>query len=274
MKALTTIQPIARYPGSKWKLATWITSHFPSHRCYLEPFFGSGAILFSKPIAGMETVNDLDVDVYNLFRIVRTRGTELAAMIEMTPWSRDEFQLSYDRSDNDDPLERARKFLVRIWQGHGCKFASRNGWHFDTNGRRAPAAQWTHLPARILNTVERLRGVHIDNLDARELIPKHNLTDVLIYADPPYLMSVRSHGNCYANEFKTDADHLELLEILDRHRGPVLVSGYASELYDTRLTHWHRVTHCATAEHGRAREEVLWINPTAAARLHPTLLLE
>ena len=38
-----------KYPGSKWSIANWIISFFPPHHTYLEPFFGSGAVLFKKP---------------------------------------------------------------------------------------------------------------------------------------------------------------------------------------------------------------------------------
>lgn len=30
---------VIKYPGSKWRLAEWIISHFPPHHSYLEPFF-------------------------------------------------------------------------------------------------------------------------------------------------------------------------------------------------------------------------------------------
>lgn len=38
---------IMKYPGAKWALAEWIIAHFPPHHSYLEPFFGSGAVLLS-----------------------------------------------------------------------------------------------------------------------------------------------------------------------------------------------------------------------------------
>lgn len=39
---------VLKYPGAKWSLADWINSRFPSHHSYLEPFFGSGAILSGR----------------------------------------------------------------------------------------------------------------------------------------------------------------------------------------------------------------------------------
>ncbi|WP_329956985.1 DNA adenine methylase [Yersinia mollaretii] len=34
--------PVIRYHGGKFRLAKWITSFFPAHRCYVEPFGGGG----------------------------------------------------------------------------------------------------------------------------------------------------------------------------------------------------------------------------------------
>lgn len=58
----------------------------------------------------------------------------------------------------------------------------------------------------------------------------------------------------------TGLDHEELLEVLKVHRGPVLISGYRSELYDSELKGWYRETTTAKDQLSRRREEVLWMN--------------
>lgn len=65
------MKAVMKYPGSKWSIAKWIISLFPEHHSYLEPFFGSGAVLFNKPRSNIETVNDLDGNVVNLFEWIR-----------------------------------------------------------------------------------------------------------------------------------------------------------------------------------------------------------
>ena len=64
------MKTVIKYPGSKWNLADTIVSMMPEHKSYLEPYFGSGAVLFSKPISPIETINDISDDVVNLFRMI------------------------------------------------------------------------------------------------------------------------------------------------------------------------------------------------------------
>lgn len=87
------MKAVFRYPGSKWTAAAWIVSHFPADyekAVYLEPYFGSGAVFFTKKPSVVETINDLDDEVVNLFQMLRSQPEELAREIELTPYSRRE----------------------------------------------------------------------------------------------------------------------------------------------------------------------------------------
>ena len=56
------MRTVLKYPGSKWNIATRLVELIPEHHSYVEPFFGSGAVLFNKPVSDIETINDLDHD--------------------------------------------------------------------------------------------------------------------------------------------------------------------------------------------------------------------
>ncbi|MGG5375994.1 hypothetical protein IGI57_002501 [Enterococcus sp. DIV0213j] len=62
---------ILNYPGSKWRMADLIVENMPAHKSYLEPYFGSGAVFFSKPKDVLETINDYDGRLVNFFRVTR-----------------------------------------------------------------------------------------------------------------------------------------------------------------------------------------------------------
>lgn len=256
-----TTPRILHYPGSKWSIAKWIIGHMPAHRVYLEPFFGSGAVFFNKSPSKVETINDLNGEVVNLFRVVRERPDEFAYRIRWTPYARDEYRLSHEPSDDD--MERARRFAVRCWQAIRPKTSSISGWRCRFTERDAfHISQWNALPSRLEIVAERLRNVQIENVRAELLIERYRSEDVLIFADPPYLLDTRN-GAIYEDEL-TDQQHSDLLEQLERHPGPVLLTGYAHPMYDSRLKHWCRRSTMGKPVNGEAREEVLWINPVAA----------
>jgi DNA adenine methylase len=269
------IAPVLKYPGAKWKIAKWIISFMPEHEVYLEPFFGSGAVFFNKRPAKLETVNDLDGDVVNLFKVIRDRPEELARLVEFTPWARAEYLQSMglggelNRTGNE--IEDARRFLVRCWMAFGGNTNRPTGWAHYTSGKfySSMPNRWKQMPQKITTITKRFKQVQIECQQAAVLIPRYYHQNVLIYADPPYPLSTRS-GKLYHCEM-TDAEHLELMDILDRHPGPVLLSGFSCELYNDRLQYWKRVTTGAQANCGKATEEVLWLNPIAVGRLRMPL---
>jgi site-specific DNA-adenine methylase len=82
--------------------------------------------------------------------------------------------------------------------------------------------------------------------------------DTLVYADPPYFPSARRARRVYRHDY-SEADHFRLLEILLELPCMVMVSGYASTIYDRMLDGWTRETFPGTSHVGR-REEVVWMN--------------
>lgn len=79
---------LLNYPGAKWGMAQEIVQIMPPHRSYLEPFAGSLAVLFHKPRSAIETVNDIDGDIVNFFRVLRAEPERLAREIDLTPYAR------------------------------------------------------------------------------------------------------------------------------------------------------------------------------------------
>jgi len=294
--------PVLKYRGSKWRLASWILDHFPTpdtYTTYIEPFFGSGAVFFTKPPSKHEILNDINGDVVNFFRVLREHAHALAALIQMTPWARAEYDASYaparcpcfvvscsggvDPATGtsgggcktcgncrscmttaltcDDRLEAARRFVVRCWQAQHLDLTRHTVWRH--NGPRAHSSTtslWAKVPERLLAAAERLKRAEIECRPALELIARHARPDVVLYVDPPYVLSTRGRRRLYTKEL-SDAEHVALLEALDAHPGPVVLSGYTSRLYDTRLAHWRRYETGSVAEGGGARTEVLWVKP-------------
>ena len=262
---------VLKYPGSKWNIAGQLVELIPPHRSYLEPYFGSGAILFSKAPSAIETVNDLDGDVVNLFKCIQQDSGRLARLVMTTPFSREVYDKQFE-PDNScaSRYQRAAGFLVRMWQSYGSRNRNdgyRGGWKHDVVGRERMYALWSwyRLPEWIVEIAERLRKVQIENRPALEVIQQHDSHDIFQYIDPPYLLGTRSRKQ-YQHEM-ADADHEELLKAILRSRAKIMVSGYESDMYNEYLHGWHKESFASCAEGGRPRQEVVWMNYECHAQL-------
>lgn len=265
-----SIAPPFAYYGGKTTLAPKIAAMFPAHAHYVEPFAGSLAVLLAKPRSDMETVNDLDGDLVTFWRVLRDRPDELERVTDLTPHARGEHISAYDL-DIPDELERARRVWVLLSQGRGATLR-RTGWRF----YRDPAGSTYSMPdylaayaARIPSCARRLHGVSLECRPALELVADYGQhSNVLLYCDPPYLRTSRNSTN-YRHEMSDGADHEALASALHACAATVVLSGYASPLYQDLYAGWHRTELAAWTGNGirngatktdGARTEVLWSN--------------
>lgn len=257
------MRKVLKYPGSKWNIAEKLVRLIPDHHSYVEPYFGSGAVLFNKTSSDIETVNDLDGDVTNLFRCIQQDSERLARLVMTTPFSRE----TYDRqfppgfTGYAGRYQQAAGFLTKCWQGHGFRTNGyKAGWKNDVHGRESMYAlwDWYRLPGWIVDIAERLRKVQIENRPALEVIKRFDHPDVFIYIDPPYLPEVRT-GKQYRHEM-TGEEHEELLETVLGSRAKIMISGYDSDMYNSRLNGWEKESFMSCADHGKPRKETVWMN--------------
>jgi DNA adenine methylase len=136
------------------------------------------------------------------------------------------------------------------------------------------------MPDYLTSYTERMRGaaarlahVSLECRDALDVIRDYGKHDeVLIYADPPYLGSTRTSRQ-YLVEMSHDAEHQALAEVLHECKATVVLSGYASPLYDDLYADWHQrsvETYTGQGNHtgggDSTRTEVFWSNRAVTDR--------
>lgn len=258
------------YFGSKKRLAVELCSRLPPHNAWVEMFCGSAALTLAKSPAPIEVINDLDKEIVNFFEQLRMNEEELCRLIALTPYAREELHRARIPESKLTDLERARRFLVSSMMAvNGVFGEKRGGFSFSDSysreGREARVNRWYNLPERLSKVVERLRGVRVENRDARTLMAqfiKHPAT--LVYLDPPYLAD-RSNG--YNHDENNPEFHRALLKIARRADCMIFISGYANDLYSSLLTRkdgWSHRTIEATTRNSSGqiskRTEVVWMN--------------
>lgn len=270
--------PAFRYHGAKFRLAPWIMTFFPAHLVYVEPFGGAAGVLIQKERSYSEVYNDLDGDVANFFRVIRDREQreELIEQVIFTPYAREEFENAFLPADN--PVERARRLVIRAQMGFGSAGATKGktGFRSDTLRLYGTASHlWARYPETLSALGERLSGVMIENRPALDVIRDQDSPNTLFFVDPPYVTSTRkmSTGNSYYNHEMTDIDHKELILKLRTLSGMVILSGYDCKLYDQDLHGWDKYStdsRISAARGCTTRQENVWLNPAASAALCKT----
>lgn len=262
-------RPLLRYHGGKFLLAEWIISHFPEHRIYVEPYGGSASVLLQKKRSYAEVYNELDPEVVNLFKICRERGNDLVEHLSLTPFSRDEFELSY--LPCDDELEQARRTIIRSYMGFGSGLQSWQRTGFRSNSNRSgttPAQDWRNYPEALRFIIERLQGVVIENRNGIEVMEQHDSEKTLHYLDPPYVKDTRYKGQktrVYKHELDNE-NHFELCKFIRELKGFVVLSGYDNEIYNEILSDWVKISKKAYGAGAVERIECLWLNPKCTSR--------
>ena len=258
------------YYGAKLRIARRIVQDLPPHNAWVEGFCGSAAVTLAKPPVAIEIINDADGEIVNLFEQLRCNSEGLCRAIALTPYAREEFELARNDERIGDPLERARRFLVRSMMTVNAAVAGGcSGFSFSQSyargGREARVNRWYNLPERLEKTVERLRGVRIENRDACELVAMFaDRPATLMYLDPPYFTK-REHG--YAIDARDLEFHVKLLEQCKKARCMLLISAYETEVYEKLLRPedgWEkRLIETQTRDttgSSFVRTEVLWMN--------------
>ncbi len=263
-------RPVMTYHGGKWRLAEWIISHFPEHDTYVEPFGGAASVLMKKKRIDKknyrEYYNDLDEKIVNVMRVLQSveQRARLIELLTLTPYSESEFRLASEPCN--DPIECARRTLIRAEMGFGSAGATKKHTGFKVNIKpHSPVTRvWERMPSCIEAFGLRLQGVVLHNKPALKVLDMYDAPTTLFYIDPPYMHGTRKIScACYRHEMTHD-DHAELLAAILKLEGMVILSAYAHELYESKLINWRRVTKPVQARGhhgGTVRTEVLWLSP-------------
>lgn len=255
--------------GGKYSHLDWLLPYLPMCHHYCEPFGGSGAVLLNRNPSPVETYNDLDGEVVNFFRALRTNPDELIRQITFTPFSREEFSLACNIDASLPDIERARRFYVRARQVRTglAQTASLGRWanckNTSRSGMSGVISRWIGGVEQLDAIASRLLRVQIENRPAIEVIRLYDDENTLFYCDPPYIHSTRGDNKAYGYEM-TDEQHIELSEVLNQVKGKVALSNYDCDLMDELYPtpKWAKIYAPAKQINSThdVRQEVLWVN--------------
>lgn len=239
--AYRTLRSPCRFYGGKGQITHLIVPLLPPHSIYVEPFFGGGSVLFAKPPAALETINDLDSGVVGFYRVLRDleQFAAFQRLAAFTPYSREEYMACRATwRDEADPVKRAWAWfvMVRMAYGGGGRTSSTgfkaecrshgDGSSFGYNKTAGSTVRCFLTAVEHLAEVhERLQGVQIEHGDWRRVLAVYGVAGACVYLDPPYVLQTRTGGRRYACEMTLD-DHHDLTEALLASPAMCVLSGY------------------------------------------------
>lgn len=237
------MNPPIRYFGGKNGMASKILKYFPkegSYNTYIEPFGGSfGVALHNPNIPPIEIYNDLDNNVYSLFRTLvdKEMFAEFQKLSDLIIYSeklrkafkQDLKEIPFNEDDKLSIVHRAFKFFY-------VNRTSRNGiggFSINTCIRRNMSKSCSDM----LSTIEGLPKLHdrlskviVTNQDGIKLINKYSQReDVFIYADPPYHQSTRTETRY--NVDMNDDEQERFIDECVNAKCKILISDYDCDAY-------------------------------------------
>jgi DNA adenine methylase len=227
------------YFGGKYPHLKWLISKFPSGNYHFIDIMCGSANVALNVNYPLITINDMNDEVINLFRVLRDDYDEFMRLLYFTPFSRAELNniiTDYIEGKPVSDVERARRYFAKSQLGYGANGSQNNhyGTGFEWNLHKTNyyrVDNWNIKLKRLVKVVHRLRQFQIENRDSLELFDSVNCPGNIVYFDPPYLLSLRKSKKRYLIE-QEDEFHIRLSEKISNAKCFVAVSGYDSPLYN------------------------------------------
>lgn len=252
------------YYGGKFIHLDWLLPLLPKANTFVDVFGGSGVVMMNRDPSPVEVYNDLNGEIVNFFKQLRDHGEELISLLELTPVSRQEYNVAIsDKAQEFSDIERARLFYIKIRQVRETNLerATETGWRYVVTqsrcGKSSNVSSWLNSTPKLKKVCDRLLQVQIECDDALSILDRYDSEGTLFYCDPPYVHSTRVDKCCYVYEMEEE-QHRRLLEKVCGVRGKVAVSGYDCELYREYLREeegWIKYTRETKVCSGRGSKE-------------------
>lgn len=238
-----------------------IIGQFPdNYDVYVEGFGGGASVLFHKSQQDIEVYNDLEENVYSLFKVLsdKTMFYHLKERMDLTFYSaqmREEYKqiLNTELSTED----RAYYFLcVNRSSFNGVGGFSTT--HIVRRNMSKSTSDFLSMIDKLPEIHNRLSSVIIEHRDIMDLIEKYDRSNVFMYLDPPYVVSTRASSQKYQCDM-TDEQHEWLVDRLLNCKCKWLVSGYDNPIYN-KLTEKYGKLQFKSPNSGSSATEILWKN--------------
>ncbi len=230
-------KPFLKWAGGKTQLISEIQKSLPHDNLnksftYIEPFVGSGAVLFwmlnNFPKMKKAVINDINSDLINTYRVIASKPNELISILESLQAEFHSLDLKQEKKKeyyyikrelyNTRTSEKITQAALFIFLNRTCfnglyRVNRNNGFNVPMGSYKKPTICDTkniHAVSHALQKVEILCGDYEKTLEAAS-------SNSLFYFDPPYKpLSNTSSFNSYAKDEFNDEEQIRLKNFCSR----------------------------------------------------------
>lgn len=238
-----------------------IIGQFPNdYEIYVEGFGGGASVLFQKPQNGIEIYNDLEENVYSLFKVLSDKEMfeRLKARMDLTYYSA-QFREEYkELLKTEISLEDRAYYFLCVNRSSFNGVGGFSTTHIVRRNMSRSTSDFLSMIDKLPDIHNRLSSVIIEHRDIIDLIDRYDKSNVFMYLDPPYVVSTRASSQKYKCDM-TDEQHIALVGRLLDCKCKLLVSGYDNPIYDKLTQNFNRLEF-KSPNSGLSATEILWKN--------------
>ena len=230
-------KPFLKWAGGKTQLISEIEKNLPHNVIdkafsYIEPFAGSGAVLFwmLHEFAQLEkaVINDINEDLINTYQTIKSRPKELVSILEILQGEYHSFENFADKKKayyyhqralfNNRQQSQTEHSALFIFLNRTCfnglyRVNRSNEFNVPMGSYKKPAIC---DQSNIMAVSEALQKVELLCGDFEQTVP-YASSNTLFYFDPPYKpLSATSSFNAYAKDAFDDNEQIRLKNFCKR----------------------------------------------------------
>jgi DNA adenine methylase len=273
---------LVQWVGGKGNQLNDLLPLIPYDHGYCEPFGGGASVLMNRPRSEVEVYNDINGDVVALFRCMQDYDAFklLQRRVEHTLWSKEEFRDAIAIQQAGRHGDRSVTMIDKAWALLVIQNQGVSGTHCKSEGNWSRSfmdskntEKWLVRQGKLEAVHQRFRYVQVDSQDALSCMTYWDAPDMVFYVDPPYVLDTRGNRLYYENELQL-GEHEEMVKVLLKLKGKVVLSGYQSAVYDPLEAHgweateykaygYSKLVRATDQEEKPLRIERVWRNPAA-----------
>lgn len=204
--------------GTKKTISNEILGMIPSHKTYVEPFFGGGAIYFAKIKSEIEIINDVDELLIEGYRLLKNIDDNDISIILSLGESVNKIKNNVNRLEllnqirdektNENNGFKLYQILITMCNTFNCV----GRWKI-----HQPHSQINKLK-KINQYKDRLKNTEIFSTDYKNIIREFDSSDTFFFLDPPYQNSKNGLYKHYSINYE------EMFDLLSNLKGKFLLT--------------------------------------------------